>query len=160
MTRPDHDELREALRADYLRGTEEELRDGLARESLDQMLRGVIRAYLDDLGLAASVGQRIATLESHLSRIEQRAERKRQMVATTMERAEIETIIDPEFTVLWARTRGALVVDNAEAIPKDFWRSQAPELDHDKLIAALRAGETIPGVSLSASEATITVRVR
>jgi hypothetical protein len=160
MTRPDHDELREALRADYLRGTEEELRDGLARESLHQMLRGVVRSYLDDLGLAASVGQRIATLETHLSRIEQRAECKRQMVAITMERAEIETIIDPEFTALRSRTRGALVVDDEEAIPKGFWRAQALELDHDALIAALRVGETIPGASLSASEATITVRTR
>jgi len=158
--RPDYDQLREALRVDYLRGTEEELRDGLAHESFHQMLRGVVRSYLDDLGLAATVGQRIATLESHLSRIEQRAERKRQMVATAMERAEIEAITDSEFTVLRSRTQGALVVDNEEAIPKGFWRPQALELDHDALIAALRVGETIPGASLSASEATITVRIR
>jgi hypothetical protein len=158
--RPDYDELREALRADYLRGTEEELRDGQARETLDQMLRGVVRSYLDDLGLAATVGQRIATLESHLSRIEQRAERKRRMAATAMERAAIETITDPEFTVSRSSTQGALMVDNEHAIPKGFWRPKALELDHDALIAALRAGETLPGASLSASEATITVRVR
>ncbi len=157
--RPDLDELREALRADYLRGTEEELRDGLAHESFHQMLRGVVRSYLDDLGLAATVGQRITSLESHLSRIEQRADRKRRMVATAMERADIKTITDPEFSVFQWRTAVALVVDDERAIPKAFWRPQALELDHDALIAALRAGETIPGASLSASEATITVRI-
>ena len=157
--RPDHEHLRDALASNYLRATEEQLNENRVTDSLHRMLLCIVRSYLDDLSLAASIGERIANLEGQLARIERRAERKGHMTATTMEQAEIETLIDPEFTVLRSRTQGGLVIEDESAVPEAFWKLQR-ELDRDALLAALRAGEAVPGVLLSASEAAISVRTR
>ena len=156
---PDFDQLRHALEADYLRALAEDLNASQASTGLECSLLRIVRSYRDDLELAASLGQRIASLESHLSRIERRADQKRHLVAKTMEKADIATMIDSEFTVLRSRRAGALVVSQEGLIPERFWKAQR-ELDRDALLAALRMGKAVLGASLGASEATISVRSR
>lgn len=158
--RPDYDQQRRALETDFLQIIRDEIDGGRERGSLQRSLASIVQSYLDDLGLAAFIGLRISGLEDHLSRIEQRADRKRRLVALAMEFAETETITDPEFSVVRSRTPGALVLSDEQAIPASFWKQGPPELDRDALLAALRGGLTIAGASLGAGEATILVRPR
>lgn len=158
--RPDYDEQRHTLETDYLQIIQDEFRDGVERGSLHRSLASIVRFYLDDLGFAAFIGQRISGLEDHLSRIEQRGDRKRRVVARAMERAGTETITDPEFSVVRSQTPGSLVLSDEKAIPASFWKPGPPELDRDALLAALRSGLAVPGASLGASEASILVRSR
>jgi hypothetical protein len=157
---PDYDEQYRALKADYLQIVEDDFRESDRRGSLRLGLASIVQSYVDELGMAAFIGLRISGLEDHLSRIERRADRKRRLVARAMARAGIETITEPEFTVIGSRTQGALVVNDESAIPASFWKEGPRELDHDALLAVLRDGATVPGASLGESEATISVRTR
>ena len=46
----------------------------------------------------------------------------------------------------------SLNVDDEKLIPEEYWIEQAPVLDKKTLLAALKSGEEIPGVSIKQTE--------
>jgi len=119
-----------------------------------------VRSYLDDLDLAAALGMRISDMQERLSRFEQRADKKREVVTSVMERANIKKLAEPDFTVsLRAVPPSVVVVDEAQ-IPQDYWKPQPPRLDRQGISAALKGGSAIPGAALSNPEMTISVRTK
>jgi hypothetical protein len=157
----EYEYLKEHLRAEYLEADAETLRDTLAGlSSLPEALAQVIRSYLDDLALAAALGQRIGDMQERLKRIEGRAEKKRAMVGAVMERAEIKKLAESDFTASLRAVPPALVVSDEAQIPEPFWKPQPPKLDKRGLLAALNAGQSVPGASLGNSGTTLSVRTR
>jgi hypothetical protein len=130
------------------------------RERFRRLLAGIVQSYLDDLDLAATVGIRIDALETHLARVEARADAKRQLVAETMSRAGMRTLAEPGFFVECLETAAPLLIESEAEIPTRFRVQPAPELDRDKILAALRAGEDVTGARLGDTEATIAVRTK
>jgi hypothetical protein len=153
--------LRERLRAEFPGEDEDTLRDTLeGLSSLPEALAAVVRSYLDDLDLAAALGMRISDMQERLSRFEQRADKKRELVTSVMERANIRKLAEPDFTVsLRAVPPSVVVVDEAQ-IPQDYWKPQPPRLDRQGISAALKGGSAIPGAALSNPEMTISVRTK
>src|SRR5579859_3569889 len=91
--------LREHLHAEFPEADETTLCDTLeGLSSLPEVLAAVVRSYLDDLDLAAALGMRISDMQERLSRFEQRADKKREVVTAVMERANIKTLAEPDFT--------------------------------------------------------------
>ena len=91
--------LRERLQAEFPEADEDTLRDTLeGLSSLPEALASVLRSYLDDLTLAAALGMRIDDMQERLSRIEHRADKKRELVSSVMERADIKKLAEPDFT--------------------------------------------------------------
>ena len=81
--------FRERLRADFAEADDQALSDTLeGLSSLPESLAALIRSYLDDLSMAAALGMRIGDMQERLSRIEQRADKKRALVTSVMERAD------------------------------------------------------------------------
>lgn len=72
-----------------------------------------------------------------LVRIEERARKKRELVTSVMERADLKKLMEPEFTVSLRPTRPPLAVVDEEAVPEEFWRPQPPKLDRQRFISAL-----------------------
>jgi hypothetical protein len=99
-------------------------------------------------------------MQERLSRIEGRADKKRTLVASVMERADLRKITDPEFTASLRATPAPLVVTAEGEIPSTYWKPQAPKLDRGSLLAALKAGESVPGATLGNGGVTIAVRTR
>src|SRR5580658_1276776 len=117
----EYEYLREHLRAEYQQADEETLRDTLeGLSSLPEALAEVIRSYLDDLAVAAALGQRIGEMQERLKRIEDRADKKRAVVGSVMERADIKKLSEPDFTAsLRAVPPGLIVIDEGQ-IPTPF----------------------------------------
>lgn len=157
----EHEYLRKWLQDEFPEADDETLADTLeGLSSLPEALAAVIRAYLEDLSLAAALGQRISDMQERLGRFEARAERKRALVTQVMERAELKKLQEPDFTVsLRAVTPGVVVSDEAQ-IPADYWKPQAPKLDRKGLLASLNAGQVVPGATLGNGGTTISVRTR
>ena len=153
--------LRERLKAVFPEVEEDALYDTLeGLSTLPEALASVVRSYLDDLDLAAALGMRISDMQERLSRFEQRADKKRELVTSVMERANIKKLTEPDFTVsLRAVPPSVVVVDEAQ-IPQDYWKPQAPRLDRQGISAALKGGSAIPGAALSNPEMTISVRTK
>src|ERR1700691_5811557 len=157
----EHEVLRAELKAAFVDIDEETLRDTLEGISgLPEALAAVTRSFMDDLALAAALGMRISDMQERLARFEARAERIRALLTQVMERAQLKKPQEPDFTVSLRAVPPGLVVCNEADIPEVFWKPQPAKLDRKGLLAALGAGQTIPGANLGNGTTTISVRTK
>ena len=156
----EHAYLREHLLAAYREAIDEEtLRDTLEGISdLPEALAAVVRSYLEDLMVAAALGMRIGDMQTRLSRIEARVEKKRMTITSVMEKADLKKLEQPDFTASLRAIPPGLVVGDESLIPADYWRPQPAKLDKRGLLAALNGGASVPGVGLGNGGTTLSVR--
>ncbi len=126
--------------------------------NLNEILEAVVRSRDEDLALTAALKSRIDEMNDRHGRLKGRADKKKEIVANAMDRAGIKKIEAAEFTVSCRRTSPALLVDDDTKVPEQFWKPQPAKLDRSGLIAALKAGEDIPGAVLGNGGITISVR--
>ncbi len=156
-----HQYLRERLAADFPDADEECLRDTLeGLTNLTDVLAEVLRSALEDQAFVAALRSRIGDMQARLIRIEERARKKRDLVCSVMERADVKKLMEPDLTVSLRPSRAPLVVTDEEAIPEGYWKAQAPKLDRQGLLAALSAGRDVPGALLGNAPMTISVRTK
>jgi hypothetical protein len=153
--------LREQLQAEFPAIDDETLTDTLeGMSTLPEAMAAVIRSYLDDLTLASALGLRVSDMQARLSRIEQRAERKRGLVTYIMGRTEIKKIEEADFTASLRLTPRQLIINDEKQIPEAYWNPQPPKLDRRRLSAALAVDASIPGAALDNGGVTISVRTK
>jgi len=127
---------------------------------LKAMLGGIARAYLEDRSMASALKQRLDDMRARLSRLETAAQRKRELIADVMDRAEIRKLTEPDFTLsLRDVPPGLQIIDETE-IPPGYWQPQPARLDRQTVLATLKAGRRVPGAVLSNGGHTISVRTR
>ena len=126
---------------------------------LNEMLAAVVRSQLDDRVLASALKARIDEMHERMKRLELRVDRKRELVATVMERAQIKRMTEPDFTLSLRQGQPKLVVVDESAIAEDYWRPQPPKLDRRRLLDQLKTGTVIDGATLSNGGLSISVRV-
>jgi len=155
----EHEYLRNALKHDYPEIDDETLQDTVeGLTTLPEMLAAVVRSQLEDLAFTAALRGRISTMQERLSRLENRIENKRALVAAVMGRAGIRKLSQPDFTVSLRPIAAPLIVLSESEIPEPFWKPQPPKLDRKGLLAALMAGQRVSGVTLGNAVMTIAVR--
>jgi hypothetical protein len=153
--------LRDRLQIDFPEADEQTLRDTLeGLSSLPEALAAVLRSYLDDLTLAAALGMRIGDMQERLTRVEHRADKKRELVTSVMERADIKKLAEPDFTASLRAVPPSVVVTDEDQIPQAYWRPQPPKLDRQGISGALKSGAAVPGAVLSNSEMMLSVRTK
>jgi hypothetical protein len=156
-----HELLRQQLTVEFPEIDDETLRDTVeGLTNLPELLARILRSQLDDLALLAALRARILDMQERFARLEVRADKKRALVASVMERADIKKLTEPDFTASLRQVPPGLVVVDERAIPDPFWRPQPPKLDRKGLLAALNAGQSVPGASLGNGGTTIMVRTR
>ena len=154
-----HEHLRRQLQVEFPEADEETLNDTLEGiTDVPDMLAAVLRSQLEDLMSAKALRGRIAEMETRLARVERRAEKKRQLVTTVMECAQLHKIVQPDFTASLRRTPPGLRVYDEGRIPNSFWRPQPAKLDRRAVLAALKAGQDINGAALDNGSMTLAVR--
>ncbi len=77
-----------------------------------------------------------------------------------MEQADLKKLAEADFTVSLRSTSAPLVVTEEGSIPEPFWKPQAPKLDRQGLITALKSGEQVSGVELGNPRMTIAIRTK
>ena len=153
--------LRERLREAFPEADDDELHDSLdGMTNLAEMLAKLVRSLLDDLSIVKALKGRIEEMRIRLARLEARAEKKREILLSVMERAEIKKIVEPDFTVSFAIGSPKVSVVSEDEIPGAYWKEQAPKLDRLALAAALKSGEAIPGARLTNGSPFISVRTK
>ncbi len=156
-----HQYLRERLEAEFPDADEETLHDTLeGMTNLTEMLAEVLRSQLEDQAMGSALRGRISDMQERLSRFEDRARKKRELVTRVMEQADLRKLVEADFTVSLRPSRPPLMIIDDEAIPGDFWRPQPAKLDRQGLISALGAGRDIPGAVLGNPAMTISVRTK
>ena len=156
-----HQYLRVQLEAEFPDADEETLLDTLeGMTNLTEMLAEVLRSCLADQDLVAALRTRIGDMQERLARFEERARKKRELVTSVMEQADLKKITESDFTVSLRPSRPPLIVIDEEAISRDFLKPQPDKLDRLGLIAALRDGRDVPGAVLGNPPMTISVRTK
>jgi hypothetical protein len=132
--------------------------DGMT--NLREAIAGVIRSALDDEAIAEGLKSRLDDMKVRLERITATAERNREIALSVMEQADIEKILEPDFTVSLRTVTPGVVVTNEADIPEWFWIPQAPKLNKRRLLEALKSGEAVMGAELANSKITLAIRTK
>ncbi len=156
-----HRYLRERLEAAFPDADEEALMDTLeGMTNLTDSLAELLRSSQEDQSLASALRSRMSDMQERCTRFEERARKKRELVCTVMEEADLKKLMEPDFTVSLRPSRAPLMIIDEAAIPGDYWRPQPAKLDRMGLISALSNGRDIPGAVLGNPPMTISVRTK
>jgi len=156
-----HQYLRARLKEEFPDADEETLVDTLeGLSNLPDMLAEVCRSMLDDQVMVSALRGRIGDMQERCGRFEARARKKRELVCSVMERADLKKVMEPDLTVSLRPARPPLAVVDEELVPEAFWKPQPPKLDRQGLITALSAGRDVPGAILGNTPMTISVRTK
>lgn len=156
-----HEYLREQLAEKFPDEDEKTLHDTLeGMTDLTDMLAELIRSSLDDKAFVIALKERMADMKERYERFENRAQKKRDLVWTTMERAGIKKIAMPDFTAGLRAGRPSVIITDEGQIPKQFWIAQEPKLDRRLISDVLKVGKEIPGTTLTNTSPTLSVRTK
>ncbi len=156
-----HDYLREQIRNEFPDIDEETLADSLeGLTNLNEMLGAVVRSHLDDMAMVDALKSRMADMHDRFSRLSTRADKKRELVTSFMEQADLKKLAEADFTVSLRAASAPLVVTEEGSIPEPYWKPQSPKLDRQGLIAALKSGGQVSGAVLGNPRMTIAIRTK
>jgi len=153
--------VRDRLRAEDPQIDEQTLADSVeGLTDLHEILTAVIRAALADEALAAGLKVRVAEMEDRLGRLQDRASKRRQIAKDVMVELDLKKLTAPDFTASIRPGMPALTVIDEAAVPSIYWEPRDPRLNRQGLVADLKQGAEITGVSLSNPEPVLSVRTK
>jgi hypothetical protein len=127
---------------------------------LPHLLTTILGAALEDEALAGGLKTRIDEMEKRLSRLQDRAVRRRQLVKKIMLKVDLKTLIAPDFTASIRPGVPALTVLDESAVPRLYWEPREPRLKRQELLSDLKRGNEIAGVALAHADPVLSVRVK
>src|SRR5215207_3052078 len=128
--------------------------------NIREAIASVIRSALDDERLAEALKTRLEEMRERLARITATADKKRQVALAAMEEADIDKILEPDFTVSVRAAPPGVIIVNEQDIPEGFWIPQPPKLDKRQILEALKAGTAVMGAELANTRITLAVRTK
>ncbi len=114
----------------------------------------------EDEIMIAGLDAHIKQMQTRKGRIEKSVETRRNIILMAMEKAGLGTIKSPLGTMSASATPKQAIINDEALIPSKYWKANDPSLDRKMLAKDLKAGEKIPGASLSNGGITLTVRVK
>ena len=153
--------LRQRLDPRILESDDETIRDTLEGiTDLHEMIAAVIRSALVDEALHAGLRFRVDDMKERLSRLELRANKKRELALEAMTEVGLTKLEQPDFTASARAGSPALVVIAEEKIPEAYWLPQPPKLDRQAILGELKRGIEIPGAQMSNPKPVLSVRTK
>ena len=153
--------IRDRLRAEDPQIDEQTLADTVeGLTDLHEILTAIIRAALADEALATGLKVRVAEMEDRLARLQDRAAKRRQIAKDVMVELDLKKLAAPDFTASIRPGMPALMVIDEAAVPSIYWEPRDPRLNRQGLVADLKQGAEITGVSLSNPEPVLSVRTK
>jgi hypothetical protein len=153
--------VKERLTAEYPQIDDDTLADTLEGiTDLHEMIAAVIRSALVDEALQTGLRHRLDEMRKRLSRLDLRAEKKRQLAFEAMSAVGVGRLEQPDFTASTRSGSPALIVIAEENIPSHYWVPQPPKLDRQKLLTDLKHGGAIAGAQLSNTKPILMVRTK
>ncbi|GAN79815.1 siphovirus Gp157 family protein [Acidocella aminolytica] len=132
--------------------------DGEGGEAME-MLRTAMRASLEAKSIADGIEHRQDTLASRRMKMLARADKIKGAVVATMQALGLKKLPDVEFTLTITPGRRSAKITDPTLLPEKFIKTETTRTPKKKDIAeALKAGEVVPGATLSNGEPVATVR--
>ena len=125
-----------------------------------EILAAIVRSALVDEALVNGLKGRIAEMQGRLDRLQDCANKRRQIAKEVMIELDLKKITAPDFTVSIRPGMPSLLVIDEKAVPSIYWQPVAPRLKRLELLSELKQGSEITGVTLSNPEPVLSVRTR
>jgi len=125
-----------------------------------EILAAIVRSALVDEALVNGLKGRIAEMQGRLDRLQDCANKRRQIAKEVMIELDLKKITAPDFTVSIRPGMPSLLVIDEKAVPSIYWQPVAPKLKRQELLSELKMGSEITGVTLSNPEPVLSVRTR
>jgi Siphovirus Gp157 len=151
---------------DRLRALEPELDEQTLADTVEgltdlyEILAAVAREALSDEAMALGLQHRIDAMGKRLDRLTYRAAQRREIVRDVMVESEIKQVAAPDLTLSVRPGNPSVTVIDEAAIPEDFFETQKPRLNRQKLLGALKLGADVQGAQLSNPAPVLTVRTK
>jgi len=152
----------EALRVAYPEISQDEEAWLLTLESeteLHEFLTRVVRRMLETKANIGGIGQYICELKVRQDRLDQRVEAMRSLMFKLMDAARLKKLELAPATLSIRGGQPRVIVTDETALPADCVRIKR-EPDKHLIASYLKAGQEVPGATLSNSEETLAVRVK
>src|SRR5262245_7112838 len=127
---------------------------------LHEIIAAIVRAALSDEALATGLKGRIAEMQDRLTRLQDRAAKRRQIAKEVMVELDLKKITAADFTVSIRPGMPALLVLDEAAVPSIYWEPRELRLNRQGLLNELKDGAEIEGVALSNPEPVLSVRTK
>ncbi len=153
--------IRDRLKAEDPSLDEQTLADTVeGLTDLHEIIQAIVRSALMDEALAAGLKGRMSEMQERLSRLQDRASKRRAIAKDVMVELDLKKITAPDFTVSIRPGTPALMVIDEAAVPPIYWEPGQPRLKRQVLAADLKQGDEVPGATLSNPEPVLSVRTR
>jgi hypothetical protein len=135
------------------------IRDTLEGETdLDGVMRALVLSIAEDEILVTGLNALIEGFTGRRDRFDRRIEGKRDLIRLALETADWKSRELDVGTVSLRKAPAALRLTDEAAVPAAYWKPQDPKLDKKAVMAALKAGETVPGASMANGSPTLEIR--
>ncbi len=153
--------LRDRIRAEDPTIDEQTLADTVeGLTDLHEIAAAIVRSALADEALASGLKCRLTDMQGRLSRLQDRASKRRQIARDVMTELDLKKLDAPDFTATLRPGIPSLIVLDEDAVPKTYWEPSEPRLRRQELAYELKQGAEIEGVALSEPQPVLSVRVR
>ena len=153
--------IRDRIRAHDPQIDEQTLADTVeGLTDLHEIVQAIIRSAITDEALATGLKCRIADMQDRLTRLQDRASKRRQIARDVMIELDLKKLNAPDFTASIREGTPSLVVIDEDAVPKIYWEPSEPRLRRQVLASDLKQGAEIAGAVLSNPEPILSVRTR
>ena len=127
---------------------------------LQDIVAAILRSAVTDEALGKGLRARISDMQERLSRLEDRASKRRQIARDVMIEADIKKITAPDLTVSIRAGTASVVITDERLVPPQYWEARDPRLNRQALAVDLKAGQSIEGAILGNPEPVLSVRVK
>lgn len=126
--------------------------------SVRELISKLVAEEGEDKSVLDGMGRFAESLGARADRIKRRIDTRRALICSALEIAELQSLETPTGKVSISKVAAKPIIQDEAEIPARFWKPNAPSLDKKALSEALKAGEAIPGATLSNGSRTVTIR--
>jgi hypothetical protein len=125
----------------------------------ERVVEVIAEEYLDALSMKGAIADRMESLKERSARFGKKAETIRSLAFDLMQAADRPKVELPIATLSIRKGVSSVVVDDVDALPQGFTRTEVVPLKTE-LKKALEAGEAIPGARLEIGPQGLSVRTK